>query len=59
MVFYRGRAPGGTKTKWKMNEYRSLEGADAADVAAPPPSHTLQVMIPCQLVEKSPLITSQ
>ncbi|ONK74533.1 uncharacterized protein A4U43_C03F7350 [Asparagus officinalis] len=26
MVFYRGRAPGGSKTDWKMNEYRALEG---------------------------------
>lgn len=24
MVFYRGRAPSGTKTKWKMNEYRAF-----------------------------------
>jgi hypothetical protein len=25
MVFYRGRAPSGTKTNWKMNEYRALQ----------------------------------
>jgi hypothetical protein len=44
MVFYSGRAPGGTKTKWKMNEYKALEDAEgAADIAAPPPSHALQV----------------
>uniref|UniRef100_A0A452Z7N6 NAC domain-containing protein n=1 Tax=Aegilops tauschii subsp. strangulata TaxID=200361 RepID=A0A452Z7N6_AEGTS len=32
MVFYRGRAPAGAKTKWKMNEYRAFDddGADAA-----------------------------
>uniref|UniRef100_A0A6V7QWV4 NAC domain-containing protein n=1 Tax=Ananas comosus var. bracteatus TaxID=296719 RepID=A0A6V7QWV4_ANACO len=24
MVFYRGRAPNGTKTTWKMNEYKAL-----------------------------------
>uniref|UniRef100_A0A0D9WH20 NAC domain-containing protein n=1 Tax=Leersia perrieri TaxID=77586 RepID=A0A0D9WH20_9ORYZ len=38
MVFYRGRAPAGTKTKWKMNEYRALEDeadADAARAAVP------------------------
>lgn len=29
MVFYQGRAPTGTKTKWKMNEYKAV--ADAAD----------------------------
>ncbi|KAF7823212.1 casparian strip membrane protein 5 [Senna tora] len=25
MVFYRGKAPCGTKTKWKMNEYRAIQ----------------------------------
>lgn len=44
-MFYRGRAPSGTATKWKMNEYRALEyagpGATAgarsrADVATLP-----------------------
>uniref|UniRef100_A0ACD5VX44 Uncharacterized protein n=1 Tax=Avena sativa TaxID=4498 RepID=A0ACD5VX44_AVESA len=39
MVFYRGRAPSGTKTKWKMNEYRAFhhdsDGAGGS-VAAPP-----------------------
>ncbi|RZR73698.1 hypothetical protein BHM03_00027170 [Ensete ventricosum] len=25
MVFYQGRAPTGTKTEWKMNEYRAVE----------------------------------
>ncbi|XP_058088601.1 NAC domain-containing protein 90-like [Magnolia sinica] len=25
MVFYEGKAPTGTKTKWKLNEYRALE----------------------------------
>lgn len=29
MVFYMGRARAGTKTKWKMNEYRALEGDEA------------------------------
>ncbi|KAK9938997.1 hypothetical protein M0R45_015707 [Rubus argutus] len=27
MVFYKGKAPTGRKTKWKMNEYRAIEGA--------------------------------
>lgn len=25
MVFYKGKAPAGRKTKWKMNEYRAIE----------------------------------
>uniref|UniRef100_A0ACD5WI00 Uncharacterized protein n=1 Tax=Avena sativa TaxID=4498 RepID=A0ACD5WI00_AVESA len=40
MVFYRGRAPSGTKTKWKMNEYRAFhhdnDGASGGSLAAPP-----------------------
>ncbi|XP_068663923.1 NAC domain-containing protein 90-like [Aristolochia californica] len=31
MVFYKGRAPTGTKTKWKVNEYRAYEQPIAAD----------------------------
>ncbi|KAL9413427.1 hypothetical protein AB3S75_041995 [Citrus x aurantiifolia] len=27
MVFYKGKAPTGRKTKWKMHEYRAIEGA--------------------------------
>lgn len=27
MVFYIGKAPAGSKTKWKMNEYRAIEQA--------------------------------
>nr|CAB3461332.1 unnamed protein product [Digitaria exilis] len=42
MVFYRGRAPGGAKTNWKLNEYKALEDEDtpaaAAHGAAPAPS---------------------
>jgi hypothetical protein len=33
MVFYRGRAPSGAKTKWKMNEYRALQYYDATAAA--------------------------
>jgi hypothetical protein len=44
MVFYRGRAPAGAKTKWKLNEYKAFEYEDEDDTApAPPPSHALQV----------------
>ncbi|GJM88725.1 hypothetical protein PR202_ga05276 [Eleusine coracana subsp. coracana] len=53
MVFYRGRAPGGTKTEWKINEYRAVEDDD---VAAPPPSHALRTRSEfslCRLYKKS------
>ena len=36
MVFYMGRAPTGRKTKWKMNEYRALEDAQAMDLRSTP-----------------------
>ncbi|KAK1323552.1 NAC domain-containing protein 90 [Acorus calamus] len=34
MVFYKGRAPTGRKTEWKMNEYRALEEETATPVIA-------------------------
>ncbi|KAG6516873.1 hypothetical protein ZIOFF_020246 [Zingiber officinale] len=37
MVFYRGRAPTGAKTEWKMNEYRALEQPSADNAGAVPP----------------------
>ncbi|XP_044345095.1 uncharacterized protein [Triticum aestivum] len=36
MVFYRGRAPSGTKTKWKMNEYRAFQHEHHDDGAGAP-----------------------
>ncbi|KAL6841474.1 hypothetical protein ACP4OV_028617 [Aristida adscensionis] len=53
MVFYLGRAPDGTKTGWKMNEYKAFDDAAAA---APPPSHVLQTRSEfslCRLYTKS------
>uniref|UniRef100_A0A453FZG4 NAC domain-containing protein n=1 Tax=Aegilops tauschii subsp. strangulata TaxID=200361 RepID=A0A453FZG4_AEGTS len=53
MVFYRGRAPSGTKTKWKMNEYRAFQhehdGAGAPTAtggphAAAPPNLPPQIV---------------
>ncbi|KAJ4705309.1 NAC domain-containing protein [Melia azedarach] len=36
MVFYTGRAPSGTKTEWKMNEYKAIEGeASITTIGAP------------------------
>ncbi|KAG8078560.1 hypothetical protein GUJ93_ZPchr0007g3543 [Zizania palustris] len=33
MVFYRGRVPSGSKTKWKMNEYRAFHYVHASTAA--------------------------
>jgi hypothetical protein len=60
MVFYRGRAPSGTKTKWKMNEYRAFhhdgDGAGGAVTgpgfshAAAPPNLPPQVIYSIELL---------
>ncbi|XP_054816425.1 NAC domain-containing protein 90-like [Prosopis cineraria] len=39
MVYYRGKAPSGRKTKWKMNEYRAIESSHQSSVAAPKLRH--------------------
>ncbi|XWS71452.1 hypothetical protein CRYUN_Cryun03dG0139100 [Craigia yunnanensis] len=36
MVFYKGKAPSGRKTKWKMNEYRAIETVANPSAAATP-----------------------
>ena len=41
MVFYRGKAPTGRKTKWKMNEYRAIELSNQSNTAATPKVYTL------------------
>ncbi|KAG9459085.1 hypothetical protein H6P81_003593 [Aristolochia fimbriata] len=43
MVFYQGRAPTGSKTKWKVNEYRALQPSPPAD---PNPN---KVQINCEI----------
>ncbi|XP_062082575.1 NAC domain-containing protein 90-like [Humulus lupulus] len=36
MVFYKGKAPTGRKTKWKMNEYRAIEEVNnSSNIATP------------------------
>ncbi|KAI8013255.1 NAC domain-containing protein 90 [Camellia lanceoleosa] len=37
MVFYKGRAPSGRKTEWKMNEYRAIEGEPSSSITTIPP----------------------
>ncbi|XP_062082576.1 NAC domain-containing protein 90-like [Humulus lupulus] len=36
MVFYKGKAPTGRKTKWKMNEYRAIEEVNNLNNVATP-----------------------
>lgn len=40
MVFYRGKAPTGTKTKWKMNEYKAIEDDYSNSSSIPTPEVT-------------------
>ncbi|XP_027347932.1 NAC domain-containing protein 90-like [Abrus precatorius] len=35
MVFYKGKAPTGRKTKWKMNEYRAIQVPDKSITSIP------------------------
>ncbi|RRT37507.1 hypothetical protein B296_00057370 [Ensete ventricosum] len=37
MVFYEGRTPTGTKTRWKMNEYRATEEGATTVMVSPTP----------------------
>ncbi|KAL6648852.1 hypothetical protein ACP70R_013076 [Stipagrostis hirtigluma subsp. patula] len=49
LVFYRGRAPRGTKTDWVMNEYR-LPELDAGRAAPAPPK---EEMVLCKIYRKA------
>ncbi|KAK3005624.1 hypothetical protein RJ639_015645 [Escallonia herrerae] len=50
MVFYKGRAPSGRKTEWKMNEYIATEGeASSSSIATP----KLQEFSLCRVYIKS------
>ncbi|TKY48658.1 NAC domain-containing protein 90 [Spatholobus suberectus] len=39
MVFYKGKAPTGRKTKWKMHEYKAIEHSDQSNTAPPKLRH--------------------
>ncbi|KAI6669793.1 hypothetical protein NL676_004678 [Syzygium grande] len=45
LVFYVGKAPTGTKTKWKLNEYR------AAEIISPPSSNSSSSSMPMSCPE--------
>ncbi|KAJ4969614.1 hypothetical protein NE237_002713 [Protea cynaroides] len=42
MVFYKGKAPTGKKTEWKMNEYRAILGDSTSSSSASTPSPILR-----------------
>uniref|UniRef100_J3M7M7 NAC domain-containing protein n=1 Tax=Oryza brachyantha TaxID=4533 RepID=J3M7M7_ORYBR len=52
MVFYRGRAPSGTKTEWKMNEYRAFHYPAAAAPPSLPPQLRSEFSL-CRLYTRS------
>ncbi|XP_019158985.1 PREDICTED: NAC domain-containing protein 90-like [Ipomoea nil] len=53
MVFYTGRAPNGTKTEWKINEYKAVRG-DATSASTPLSNLELcQEFSLCRLYKKS------
>ncbi|KAF5747788.1 NAC domain containing protein 90 [Tripterygium wilfordii] len=58
MVFYEGRAPSGTKTEWKMNEYKAIQGGapstttGAAACALAPPKLRQEFSL-CRIYKKS------
>ncbi|KAL2331913.1 hypothetical protein Fmac_019494 [Flemingia macrophylla] len=39
MVFYKGKAPNGRKTKWKMHEYKAIEHPDHSNTTPPKLRH--------------------
>ncbi|OMO82386.1 No apical meristem (NAM) protein [Corchorus capsularis] len=57
MVFYYGRAPNGSKTEWKMNEYKVIdESAPHPSDAATPP--TLDEFCLCRIYKKTKCVRS-
>ncbi|URE23926.1 No apical meristem (NAM) protein [Musa troglodytarum] len=52
MVFYLGRAPSGTKTQWKMNEYRALDESATSTIhwSAPPKVIITSIMQPIHFI---------
>ncbi|XP_047309316.1 NAC domain-containing protein 90-like [Impatiens glandulifera] len=53
MVFYKGRAPTGNKTDWKMNEYRSFTLDQSSSTAAPTTPQLRQEFSLCRVYLKS------
>ncbi|XP_022842757.1 NAC domain-containing protein 90-like [Olea europaea var. sylvestris] len=55
MVFYVGRAPNGTKTSWKMNEYKAIELGEASSSIQPQISEEFTL---CRVYKQSKCIRS-
>lgn len=55
MVFYVGRAPNGTKTSWKMNEYKAIHSHfTPSSSSSPPPNPQLSEELSlCRIYKKS------
>ncbi|KAL4587582.1 hypothetical protein LXL04_000454 [Taraxacum kok-saghyz] len=52
MVFYSGRAPSGTKTKWKMNEYKAFQ-EDHPFIRTNPGLELMEELSLCRVYVKS------
>ncbi|XP_023518842.1 NAC domain-containing protein 90-like [Cucurbita pepo subsp. pepo] len=56
MVFYNGRAPHGTKTEWKMNEYKAIHPSSSS--SATPVFRLRQEFSLCRIYRKSKTLRS-
>ncbi|KAJ8477730.1 hypothetical protein OPV22_021457 [Ensete ventricosum] len=57
MVFYEGRTPTGTKTRWKMNEYRATEEGATTVMVSPTPKLRSEFSL-CRMYTKSGCVRS-
>ncbi|KAJ7971617.1 NAC domain containing protein [Quillaja saponaria] len=53
MVFYIGRAPSGTKTEWKMNEYKAIKGEASSSSCSSAIPMVRQEFSLCRVYKKS------
>ncbi|KAL7600960.1 NAC domain-containing protein 90 isoform X2 [Lactuca sativa] len=53
MVFYNGRAPSGTKTKWKMNEYKAFQEVPSSNSNPRPEMQLMEELSLCRVYVKS------
>ncbi|KAF2307655.1 hypothetical protein GH714_030615 [Hevea brasiliensis] len=53
MVFYRGRAPNGRKTDWKMNEYKAIQGESSSSSSTAASATLRHEFSLCRVYKKS------